>query len=191
MAVCFLNCGPGTRPFHYIERLPVETVRVIPIVIDGAFTNADRVGIKEAVDEWNKGMNGSIRLEIVDWNFRMELEKILKIKRDHGWIFMGVWDNGELVKRHDKDNHKTLAWVNRIQGDQMYLVIDRVPGKWVKEVAMHEIGHLMGAWHKDRLMKEYFTEEEYSCIDKGTMEQVSDAWKIPLEKLVYCIEDPK
>lgn len=184
MTVWLMGCGSGIRPFHYIDGIAGRNIQTIEILVD---KKLDKKAVEYAVNAWNISLNGVIKLEVIDWDFDMETDKIQLIKRHHGWILMGIESDNKLVV--DKPGWKTLGWTNKIGGDQVYIILDRI-GVWEKQIVTHEIGHLMGAKHTNGgLMNGSFNENDYSCVDKKVIEQVSEIWNIPMEKLRYCERD--
>jgi hypothetical protein len=193
IVACFLvSCGQLVLPFHYIksgEYSPVA-LRVIHIWIDKEFYAADQLALDDAIRQWNFALNGYVKLEIVSTTFDMEPEIIQRANLERGWLIMKVHSGNSIIPdQSDKGQVKyyTLAWVNDIGGNHMWMVRDRLKNEWMTGVALHEIGHMLGALHDNvYLMQPHFNWEDYRCVDYATLKQVADYQHIPMGSLNYC-----
>lgn len=163
-------------------------VRTIPIWIDKNFGEADRLAIDDAIGSWNYALNGFVVLKVVDTEFDMEIPKIVEQVQSNGWLIMKINSDNPMVPVL-KDGYRTIGFCERVGGNHLYLVRDRLFNEDVFGVTMHEIGHLLGAEHKgDRLMYPHFTRARFQCVDQTTIEQVA-AWQhIPLDRLNFCMD---
>lgn len=184
-ALLVSNCA--STSFQYtLKPVAPYTARVIPIWIDKTFSSNDKLAIDDAINSWNLVLNGSIRLQPVTYEFDMEPDDIMRAIRERGLLVMKVTSDNSMV---DKD---TRAWVNELGGFKLYVVKDRVSTEMMSGVMMHEIGHALGASHREAgLMFQHYRKEMYSCIDFATVKQVSDYQKIRLDYLNHCVYSTK
>lgn len=163
-------------------------VRTIPIWVDKNFGAADKVAIDDAINSWNYALNGFVVLKVVDEEFDMEIPKIVEQVKDNGWLFMKINSDNSMVPIL-KDGFRTIGFCERVGGNHLYLVRDRMFNSDVYGVTMHEIGHLLGAEHKgDRLMYPHFTRARFQCVDEVTIGQVATWNHIPVDRLNFCMD---
>lgn len=177
-------------PYYYTAKPSVVKVgRVIPIWIDREFTDGERSSIDQAIDRWNYGLNGSMKLVVRSREFSMLTSEILDVLENEGWIILRVSESNSEVKLVDGVPSKlTLAWVDSVGGYKVSVVHERVRSEWLFGVMLHELGHLLGADHNsEHLMGPYFDIREYSCIDYAAMRLVSEYQHINMVDLNYCI----
>lgn len=171
--VMIIGCSRGVC-IENVERIEHK------IYIDKEFSLEERVEIKQAIREWNYAMNGAIILSVESEEFGMEVSTI----KEGGWFILKT--DSIRKSREDSEGHYVLGYVNKIGGNYLSIVSDRV--KWnLKMIVMHEIGHLLGIKHTWRgLMLSEFIGEEFKCIDKVTMVEFGKIYDIGIERLRYC-----
>jgi hypothetical protein len=103
-------------------------------------------------------LNGVIRLTVVDWDFDMEVEKIVR-KGEGDWLILKLREEDEM-----SGDRRVLGFVNKVGGDTMWVVGERAKGR-IREVIRHEIGHLLGVMHPEM-------ELEDGCLGWETMEEI-------------------
>lgn len=187
----FMNdCVPPVVHYHYVEA-PGATVslKTIPIWIDTQFSTLDKENIVKGIEQWNKAMNGYIKLQVVSTEFDMEPTIINQVMlRGDGWLILKIASSNSIV--HDDGSNLTLAFVNEIGagGNRVYFVRDRLPDWWIEGVTMHEIGHLLGSSHHQHyLMRAVYHPDETHCIDQITLENVAKYQHLPMAHLRYCV----
>lgn len=196
VAIVVTACATTLNPalpklglYHYTHA-PVytgEPVRTIPIWIDKDFGEADKIEIDNAINAWNFAMNGYIKLKVVDTNFDMEVDKIVTQVKENGWLFMKIKSDNKLVPAQSTPGFWTIGFCERIGGQHLYLVRDRLTNEDVFGVTLHEIGHLMGSGHVgQRLMYPHYSRARFQCIDYDTMVKVSNYFDLRLDNLNYC-----
>lgn len=195
VAGAIVGCATLSQPrmgrYYYTQRAlnQSQPVRVIPIWIDKDFGEADKVAIDDAVQAWNYAMNGYVRLKVVDTAFDMEVDKIVSQVKQNGWLFMKIKSDNKMIPDQKEKGFWTIGFVERIGGNHMYLVRDRLANEDVFGVTLHEIGHLMGSGHTgERLMYPHYTRARFQCIDYVTIKTVAGYFNLPLENLNYCMD---
>jgi hypothetical protein len=201
---CLLCLGLGACSFinqpimgayqysHHPDLMAVVPIRVIPIWIDKSFGEADLLALSDAISQWNYALNGYVILNVVDTQFDMEPMKIAEQVRRNGWLFMRINSSDPGVTYIPKNvgsGYYCIGFAERIGGNHLYLVRDRLSNDEVQGVTMHEIGHLLGSPHVgDRLMRPHFSRVTAQCIDGMTMQKVAEWQGIPFDKLNYCMD---
>ena len=187
--VVSLDCGPAPQTsFHYINSPAIAyPYKTINIWVDKNFGEADRISIDDAITQWNYALNGSIKLRVISYDFDME-PSILNdvVVKGEGWLFLKIDHRSNLY--HDAPDGHVLAFVNDIGGNRIYFIRDRMINEYMRGVAMHEIGHLLGARHdKVYLMQPYYKFEYYRCIDQETVHMVAEYEHLSESHLNYCV----
>jgi|ERR1035437_273801 hypothetical protein len=163
-------------------------IREIPIWIDIKFGEGDRIEIVKAIEDWNYAMNGKIELRIVDFEFNEEGEKVVSQIRKNGWIIRKIDSSSRFIPGVEKGFH-TLGFVERVGGNHLYLIRDRLKNEEVFGVVLHEIGHLMGSGHVgDRLMAPHYSIAGNQCIDLITIMMVAKYNGTSINGLNYCYD---
>lgn len=182
--------GCGTSYWTYRQGdipLHISHVREIPIWIDDEFKMGERLEIARAVGEWNQVFNGQLKLRFAGTFHGSSgiRGKIIDIRREHmGWIIIRI--DGESSSRYVDEG--TLAFANERGGDMIAYIYDRIGSRRIKDIMMHEIGHLLGADHVsgESLMNYYYGDQQLDCIDKITVSQVAGYLHLNLSELNYC-----
>lgn len=156
--------------------------RRIPIWISYEFGSADVIAISSAIDHWNRSLNGSIRLEVVDIVFNEEGEKVVEQIRERGWIIRKIGTEG---LPNVGVGYNCVGFADKIGGSHIYIVRERLDNDEVFGVVMHEIGHLLGAGHVGHgLMQAHFRKVDSQCIDYDSAMAVKQYLK--LGKINWC-----
>jgi hypothetical protein len=163
-----------------------DIIRIIPIWIDWRFTTGEKESIKEGIAEWDNGLNGWMKLRVIDEEFNGEDWKIKKMYTYGGWAVVKVTVE-DLPILYKWDGESTLGYVDEIGGNIISLVEARLSEDMIKYVIMHEAGHLLGLGHDGKhLMGAYYSRNNFRCIDEGTMERVGKIWNIRKGLLNFC-----
>lgn len=187
-----INNPPLLGHYTYLQAPPYlgPVQRDIPIWISSDIGEADQVEIARAVEQWNFVLNGHLHLHIVDYHFNMEISRIVESVRKGGWLLMPLESDSPLIPVPKKPGLWTLAFVERIGGNHLYLVRSRLGNEDVFGVTMHEMGHLLGAHHVgNKLMYDTFSRYRYQCVDYDTMVAVAKFQGIPPGDLHYCVDN--
>ena len=172
--------------FQYTHRPHYEgRARDIPIWVDEDLGEADKVAIDDAVARWNYALNGHIYLHIVDTHFAMELSKVEKQQQLNGWLFLKIRSDGDI----QPPTNNTMAFCDKVGGNRLYLVRDKLSNDKIFGVTLHEIGHLLGSRHNDGgLMFQDYYPILYQCIDYDTVKNVADYQGLSADYLNYCYD---
>jgi hypothetical protein len=198
LAGTLIGCGvftlmnqPQLGQYTYTHKSTNEGVptRFVPIWIDKDFGAADLVAIDDAVNAWNYSLNGYVKLKIVDTQFDMEIDKIVTQVKSNGWLIMKIDGSNAMVPAQKEPGMRTVGFCERVGGNHLYLVRDRLMNEDVFGVTMHEMGHLLGSGHVgDHLMYPTYSRARFQCVDEKTLEQVANYNHIPLDRLNYCVD---
>jgi predicted Zn-dependent protease len=186
-----IGCGPqywtyrqGKVPEHLV-------VQVIPVWMDNSLLIPQREGVIEAVGEWNKVFNGQIILQMEPVLNRVEaLKKLDEIDKTRtGWVIISSTEEMLIAEGYIDEGDGVLAYVYNLGGNLMIIVRDRIGTRDFKVIAMHEMGHLLGADHINAmsLMAPHYGREQINCIDKVTVAQVARFNRLRFETLNYCL----
>lgn len=190
---CF---GHVISEFHYINsgRYSPIPLKVISVHLDKNFGESDKIFIDDALKQWNYALNGYVKLEMVDTQFDLEPSVVSKCLLGDCWMIMKVRSDNPMVAVQDapqKGKTWTLAWVNEVGGNRMWLIRDRMSNEIVTGVTLHEMGHLLGAGHDNvYLMKPIFNWEEGRCVDYEALKRVAEYQHLPMASLNYCVYGP-
>lgn len=191
LSVFTSDCAAPVTHYYYVDT-PSSTaapIRTIPIWVDTQFSTLDKENIVKGIEQWNRALNGYIKLQVVNTDFDMEQGVIDQVMlKGNGWLILKIDSSNSIV--HDDGSNLTLAFVNEIGagGNRVYFVRDRLPDWWMEGVTMHEIGHLLGSVHHQHyLMRAVYHPDETHCVDQATMENVAKYQHLPMAHLRYCI----
>ncbi len=195
------NCGLIQSRYTYTNNAvsaSIQTKRYVPIYVDKTFSAGDRLSIDNAINQWNYALNKQIILKAVSYDFDMEPDLIRKAQLERGWLFLKVDSGNSTIPdntpyeqcKMTKGCAWTLAWTDREGGWIVKIIRDRMSADNVEEVALHEIGHLLGATHsknENSLMYARYSKERYLCIDAETVYQVAKIYAIDVKSINYCL----
>lgn len=189
MVMLMMGCvGRPSTPFVYLsvpEEAALAPQRVYRLHVEKEFTDVDKASIATAVGHWNFALNGYVRIEIVDLEY-----KFGDVLGADDWTIVKIDHFNEKVK--DRKKWRKLAFADRIGGQHLWIVRDRIQDGWMVGIILHEIGHLLGASHEGKdLMQPHFVENGYVCVDEETLKQVAQHQQIPFKKLNFCIRYDK
>lgn len=186
LLLCLVVGCSSRQSLHYYIHAPdgkVSEVRYYPIYVDKDFGAGDKLEMAAAVEQWNFALNGQVRLAVVDWEFNMSPISL----KENAWYILKV-DSSCKFKPADTSKERTLAWANKLGGNHVYIIRDRLGNGDIKGITMHEIGHLLGTDHVgEYLMFHYYNRARYNCIDYASAESVGKILKLDVKSLNYCV----
>lgn len=196
--ILFVGCMGSSvpKPFRYISvpSYSIEPLKVYKVWVDKNFGEADKLAIDDAVKQWNYAMNGYVKITVESYKFDMEPEVLGRAMRGEGWVILKIDRNNPLVAGVDKPakpgekQYYTLAWVNEIGGNRMWVIRDRISNEQMTGIMLHEFGHLLGAEHDTvYLMQPHYKWEDYRCVDYEALKRVAKWQHLPMERLNYCV----
>lgn len=188
-ASLILNCG-GDPSFTYTSHTPYSSApkRVIPIAIDVSFSQAEQKELTTAINAWNAALNGKIKLAIYSTTFDMEEATLSYIYNANGWFLLKVSRFGNVMWNVDTDG-KTIAMTDHIgsEGHIIYFLKERATVDRLKNIALHELAHLLGAQHTSSgLMHHEYDTLQFACIDKGTAQQIANYNGLDVNGMNWC-----
>lgn len=174
--------GCSHAPTHtaggYVTNLPQRpgaVPLVVPVYFDLSFTDSELLDLTAAFEEWNYALNGAqvFRQEaFFDGAGGQKAVRALMARSLEGMI---------VIRRPTGDagledvSPSALAWVDSVCGDELNVAADRIGGRDLKTVVMHEIGHSMCIPHIPvihTLMFPGYTGAT-GCIDRVTVQVLS------------------
>lgn len=184
----------GSKSNTYRSVPPVqEKFNVYQVYVDSSFSLEQKNIIKKAVKEWNGVLNGyitiSIMTEDLDNKNVRELHDVYYrlLGNSSGLMILNLDNDDELAKDSAEG---ALAFVNAIgDGAKMMVVLrDRVVGRNLHKIILHEFGHAFGAKHIDNrsLMYPYYGPYQPDCVDILTASQVANYHGFDFKKMNYC-----
>jgi hypothetical protein len=144
---------------------------------------------------WGYSFNNQIRFEIhynaKGWSIT-ELDDVY-IRKGIAIIKISEVDH-DIVPTLDSDPFqakKVLAWVNKIGGDRIHVLRDRMKQEDLYYIILHELGHIFGVMHtnKDELMQPTYMKSNSSCIDKNTAQKAALYLSIDPQSVNWCTSD--
>ncbi len=155
---------------HYAPPEPL-TGESVHVFIDPRFTAAQRAAIEQAFAQWNWTLNGYYRFSV----------------RPDG-APGGLWDAvAVLIARADDARRpkNAIAWVPALGVPRIYVVDEELPGRDLRLILVHEIGHVLGAAHSsddDSVMWPYYPFGAW-CVDGETAGRLARANGWSVEKM--------
>jgi len=149
---------------------------LVPVIVVGQFSDGQRAQIREAVDEWNRALNGHIRFEI---------------QPDTG--APKVW---AVTATKSPMNNKKEALAQTMAlpagGGLVFVYLDRFGTRNLAGVMLHEFGHVLGLQHDGGhdLMSATYNPYDQKCVDYAAAAQVATLYSLPIEELRWCGEAP-
>ena len=163
------------------------STRLIPLYVDRNFDQNERQRIVAAFRQWNYVLNGYVRFDgrlLPGDASRAEVEQI---RRSGGWVVARV-DSSHPVAQKGVGIHALAVTVSGGRnGGFVYVIADRLGGRDLTGVIMHEFGHVLGAGHDDSgLMAPVYDAVASRCIDYPAVAMVAQAQHLSMRDLNWC-----
>jgi len=186
LSLTVMSCEATVAP-HYTAHTVVipQASRIIPVAIDIQFSPAEQRQLEQALQEWNKSFNGQMQFSVYTNHFNMEDSTISYIYNAGGLMLLSVSKLGNVMMNLDDG---TVAITSHVgTGHEIYFLKEKVGLDRMKKVALHELGHALGAYHTPTgLMQHVYNAEAYSCIDYTTVQQVAQYQHLNAETMNWC-----
>jgi len=175
-AISLLRCGlAGLAMLLSSAAHAADLPATIETVVIGSFSADDRARIAQALDEWNRALNGVARFApAADTNSRR------------------VWAITAIAQSPVQNRRETLAEVKGLPtgGGLLLVYLDRLRGKNLDGIMLHELGHVLGLQHEGNrgLMAAEYNPHDQKCVDYSAMAQLAALYGLPLQKLRWCGE---
>ena len=184
----FLLISCGYKEIHFIRNPNnFNTLRTINVKIDEKFDKYEVYEIEKSINNWNYSLNNLIVLKLSDDKFKMNLEDI---KNNNNWYIIKIDKTSDFIPKNT-EGFNTVAFVNKIGGNRIYIIDKMVLIDDLLNVTTHEIGHLFGLMHDDinhnSLMYPIYERKTKYCIDNYTINQLSLKLNVDKDVFNYCI----
>lgn len=181
--------------YHYVYT-PSTTIasHLYSVYLDPDFGEADRISIQEALDQWNIALHGQAQF-VVQAAVPFTPTSMASLDARQAFLIIKIDSHYPMVQLSDAritgylgSKYRSAGFTDQVGGRHIYLIRDRLDNTDVKFIAMHELGHALGAEHGGGgLMSIPYNKGRWQCIDRYTMQQVAAHERLPAENLNYCV----
>jgi len=177
----------GLAADGYTDHLSRATAtRILDLYVARDFDIPDRRYILAAVRQSNYALNGFVRFRTSLLPQDVPSRMIAEIKRTGGWIVARV-DSSHPVTQTGEGRHALALTVGDRHTGFVYVISDRIGGRRLTGVVLHELGHVLGAGHDSAgLMAPVYSAVASRCIDHDAIAMVAEAQRLPLPQLNWC-----
>ncbi len=174
-------------PADYTDRpARAATGRILNLYVDHDFDPRERDRIVSALRQWNHVLNGMIRLQAQLLPQDISVAELQRLKRSGGWLVLRV-DSRHRIAHSGEGKDALAVTVGGSGGGVVYVISDRLGGRDLSGVMMHEFGHVLGAGHGQRgLMAPVYSLDGARCIDYAAASLVAQAQRLPLAGMNWC-----
>ena len=100
---------------------------------------------------------------------------------------MAAVDSHHPIAQKGEGLHALAVTVGNGHDGFVYVIEDRLGGRDLAGVIMHEFGHVLGAGHDQAgLMAPVYNAAAARCIDHDAVAMVATAQRLPLRRLNWC-----
>ena len=184
------NNGYARQPlpaYQYTDHAqPASTGRTVALYIDADFADAQRQAIVSAMRQWNYVLNGNVQFRARTLPQNTNSQDIARLRRDGAWI-VALVDSRHPIAQHGEGAHALAVTVGNGHDGFVYVISDRIGGRDLAGVLMHEFGHVLGAGHDHAgLMAPVYNAAAARCIDHDAAAMVANAQRVPLQRMNWC-----
>ena len=160
---------------------------VIQLFVDRDFAPAERQRIVAALRQWNYALNDYVRFEAHLLPEDPSSADIQRARQNGGWVVARV-DSRHPIAQRGEGTHALAVTVGSSRGGGfVYVISDRIGGRDLTGVVMHEFGHVLGAGHDQAgLMAPVYNAAGARCIDYDAVAMVAQAQHLPARDLNWC-----
>ena len=177
LAILLCSCVSVRYIYHFPANVATE---VVAVHVDKTFSEQDKIWIDQAVSEWNKSLNGYMRLEVVSREFDMMPNEM----KESGVFILKIRSGNDMLQERTP---RVVGFTN-IGGKWIWIVRDRIYGADIVGVVMHEIGHaVLKVNHlgESSLMYKYDAGHS-SCVDEETVREVARINHWDPSHMIWC-----
>jgi hypothetical protein len=165
----------------------VSVGRTVNMLVEREFDAHEREHILSAIRQWNHVLNGFVRIRARLMPPDASDETVARFKQAGGWIVARV-DSRHPIAHQGEGRHALAVTVGNNHSGVVYVIGDRIGGRDLTGVVMHEFGHVLGAGHDSAgLMAPVYSAQGSHCIDRAAVAMVADAQRLPLSGLNWCV----
>ena len=174
-------------PYQYTDHAqPASTGRTIALYVDADFPDTQRQAIVSAMRQWNYVLNGHVQFRARTLPQNTNANEIAQLRRGGAWI-VALVDSRHSIAQHGEGKAALAVTVGNGHDGFVYVIGDRVGGRDLAGVVMHEFGHVLGAGHDHAgLMAPVYNAAAARCIDYDAVAMVANAQRVPLQRLNWC-----
>jgi hypothetical protein len=185
-----VDTGRSPDSFHYTDHpARAATGRLVSLYIDQDFSGLERRQIVSSIRQWNIALNGLVQFRVVllpdDSSATLR-----QVKRSGGWIVAKVDSRHPIAQRGEGAQALavTVGDQGGTRGGFVFVIGDRIGGRDLTSVVMHELGHVLGAGHsRGGLMAPVYTSATSHCIDHEAAMMVASAQRLPANQFNWCV----
>lgn len=160
--------------------------RILDLYIDRDFSANERDDVLFAVKQWNYALNGFIRFRTSLLPATVPGTMIQEIRQRGGWIVARV-DSRHPIAQKGEGLQALAVTVGNGRTGMVYVISDRLGGRNLSGVVMHEFGHVLGTGHdQSGLMAPVYNAAGARCIDREAMAMVAQVQRLPMSDLNWC-----
>ncbi len=174
-------------PYQYTDHAqPASSGRTIALYVDPDFPDAQRRAIVSAMRQWNYVLNGNVQFRARTLPQNANSQDIARLRRDGAWI-VALVDSRHPIAQKGEGAHALAVTVGNGHDGFVYVIGDRIGGRDLAGVLMHEFGHVLGAGHDQAgLMAPVYNAAAARCIDRDAAAMVANAQRVPLQRMNWC-----
>lgn len=160
--------------------------RILDLYIDRDFSANQREDILFAVKQWNYALNGFIRFRTSLLPADVPKTMVSEIRQRGGWIVARV-DSRHPIAQKGEGAQALAVTVGNGRTGMVYVIGDRIGGRNLSGVVMHEFGHVLGAGHDQAgLMAPVYNVAGSRCIDHDAIAMVAQVQRLPISDVNWC-----